>query len=163
MDFHPSLNQLAVLQVPKVGGAIVEGINISLKNCKRAFIYCFIKKGADAATVAWTLAQSTGNAGAIAGTSEKAMTNVVPIWYSLDCTLSNLLTSTTAAKSYTQAATVTVLQLVVFEILPEACMDVAGGFDCVTINASDPAAANIAFAFAILDPAHGPMPTVYED
>jgi len=163
MNYHPSQNQLAVLVVPGVGGAGKNGINISLKNCLRAFVHCFVQKGADATQTTWTLAQSSGNAGSAAGTGEKALTNTVPIWYSADMTTSNLMTSTTAAKSYQQAITQNVCQHVVFDVIPEQCMDIANGFDCLVVNASDPAAANIAFAFVILEPRYASLPTVYAD
>ena len=163
MKIDPEANDLAVLVVPGVGGAVKNGINISLKNVQRALIYCFVQKGADATQTTWTLAQSSGNAGSAAGTAEKAMTNNVPIAYCLDMTTNNLFTATTAAKTYQQAATESVCQCVKFDIVPDLCMDLANSFDCVTINATDPGAANIAFAFAILEPRYSPLPTVYSD
>jgi len=156
-------NFIAELVPSAVGGGAMNGINISLKNVSRCLIVCVNRKGADATQCTWTLAQSSGNAGSAAGTGEKAMTNNVPIWYSDGFGTSNLLTAATAAKSYQQAATQSVTQCVVFEIVPELCMDLANGFDCVTVNASDPGAANSVYAYALLDPRYSPLPTVFSD
>jgi hypothetical protein len=164
MDFHPTNLNFPIMIIPTTpGGAGKNGINISLKNAHKAFIYCINQKGADATQCTWTLAQSTGNAGSATGTGEKAMTNTVPIWYSDSAALTNAMTAATAAKSYQQAITQSVTQIVVFEITPEACMDVAGGFDCVTVNTSDPAAANYITAFAYIETRNAPMPTPFSD
>jgi hypothetical protein len=164
MDYHPLNLNFPIMIIPTtVGGAGKNGINISLKNAHKAYIVCINQKGADATQCTWTLAQSTGNAGSATGTGEKAMTNVVPIYYTDSAALSNTLTETTAAKSYQQAATQSVTQIVVFEIIPEEAMDIAGGFDCVTVNTSDPAAANMITAFAYLEPRYAPLPTPFSD
>lgn len=164
MDFHPlNLNFPIWIIPPTVGGAVKNGINISLKNAHKAYIICTNQKGADATQCTWTLQQSSGNAGSAAGTGEKAMTNVVPIYYSDSTALDPTLTETTAAKSYQQAATQSVTQVVVFEIIPEESMDLAGGFDCVTVNTSDPGAANTIFAQAYLEPRYAPLPTPFSD
>lgn len=133
-----------------VGGGVKNGINISLKNVHKAEIWCFNRKGADATQTTWTLAQSSGNAGSAAGTGEKAMTNNVPIRYSDGYGTSNVLTETTASKSYQQAATESVTQVCVFDIVPELAMDLANNFDCVTVNSTDPGAANSVHAVALL-------------
>lgn len=163
MNFGPECNILAQLAPMSVGGAVVNGINISMKNVQRALIYCFVQKGAVATQVTWTLAQSSGNAGSAAGTGEKALTNNVPIYISDSFAGSNLLTETTAAKAYQNAATQSVTQVVCFDVVPELCMDLASGFDCITVNATDPTADNYACAFALLYPRYAPMPTVYSD
>jgi hypothetical protein len=163
MDFHPQNQQIAEIVPSGVGGGVKNGINISLKNAHRAFIYCFNRKGADATRCTWTLQQSSGNAGSAAGTGEKAMTAVIPIRYSDGFDTSNVLTSTTAAVAYQQAATQSVTQVVVFEIVPEACMDLASNFDCITVNASDPGAANSVMAFAVIEPRYAPLPTPFSD
>lgn len=163
MDFHAANLQVAEIVPSGVGGGAKNGINISLKNAHRAFIYCINRKGADATQCTWTLQQSSGNAGSAAGTGEKALTNTVPIYYSDGFGTSNALTSTTAAKSYQQAITQSVTQCVVFEVVPEACMDLPNGFDCITVNASDPGAANSVMAFAIIEPRNAPLPTPFSD
>jgi hypothetical protein len=163
MDFHPLNLQVAEIVAGTVGAGAANGINLSLKNAHKAYIYCFCAKKADASQTTWTLAQSTGNAGSAAGTGEKALTNSVPVYYSDGFGTSNALTSTTAAKSYQQAVTQSVTQCVVFEIVPEACMDLASGFDCIVVNASDPGAANTIHAFAIIEPRNAPVPTPFSD
>jgi hypothetical protein len=163
MDFHPLNKQVAVIVPGTVGAGAANGINISLKNAHRAFIYCFDAKKADATQCTWTLQQSSGNAGSAAGTGEKDLTNTVPIYYSDGFGTSNALTSTTAAKLYQQAATQSVQQCVVFEIVPEACMDLANGFDCIVVNASDPGAANTIMALAIIEPREVPLHTPFSD
>lgn len=162
--FHPENCGFAQIIPMGVGGAAKNGINISLKNVHRAFIYCIIEQGADATQTTWTLQQSTGNAGSAAGTGEKALTNNVNIWYNENCALNNVLTQGTAAKTYQTDANQSRTKLVVFDIVPEQCMDLANNFDCIVVNASDPAAANVAAAFAVLVPErYSPLPTVYAD
>ena len=161
--FHPANNIIAQLIPMGVGGAVKNGINISLKNVHRAFIVCVIEQGADATQTTFTLQQSSGNAGSAAGTGEKALTNTVDLYYNENCALSNLLTKGTAAKSYQTDINQSRTKMVVFDVIPEQCMDLAGGFDCLVVNTSDPAAANVAAAFAILVPRYGPLPTVFSD
>lgn len=146
-----------------VGGAVKNGINISLKNVNKAEIWCFNRKGADATQCTWTLAQSSGNAGSASGTGEKAMTDSVPIRYSDGYDTDSDLTAATAAKSYQQAVTQSVTQVVVFTIVPSECMDIANGFDCITVNSTDPGAANSVHAVALLDCAYDPIPDVFTD
>jgi len=162
MSFHQK-NQVAQIIPMGVGGAGKNGINISLKNVLKAYIYCFIEQGADATQTTFTLAQSSGNAGSAAGTAEKALTDNVNIYYNENCALNNVLTKGTAAKAYETDVNQSRTKLVVFEIFPEACMDLANGFDCIVVNASDPAAPNIAFAFALLEPKYAPLSSVYTD
>lgn len=163
MRFHPELNQVAQIIPMGVGGAGKNGINISLKQVHRAFIYCFIEQGADATQTTWTLAQSTGNAGSAAGTGEKALSANVNIWYNENCALNQVVAQAAAAKSYQTDINQSRTKVVVFEIIPEQCMDLANDFDCIVINSTDPAAANIAFAFAVLEARYGPLKTVYSD
>lgn len=160
---HPSFLNMAQIIPMGVGGGVKNGINISLKNANRAYIYCLVQKGADATQTTFTLAQSSGNAGNAAGTNEKAMTNNVPIYISDSFALDNTLTAATAAKAYQCAATQSVTQAVVFDIDPAACMDVANGFDCITVNTTDPGAANTVCAYALIDPRFSPMPTPFAD
>jgi len=156
-------NQVAQIIPMGVGGAVKNGINISLKNVLRALIYCFIEQGADATQTTFTLQQSTANAGSATGTGEKALTDNVEIYYNEDCALNNVLTRGTAAKSYETDVEQSRTKCVVFDVVPAACMDVAGGFDCIVVNTTDPGAANIAFVFAILEPKYSPMTTVFTD
>jgi hypothetical protein len=160
MEFHPSLNQFALIHKCLQG---TDGINISLKNCKRAFIGAYVEQLLDATRETVTLQQSSGNAGAAAGTGEKALSTAPPLWYNEDCALSNLLTKGTAAVSYQFDANTSKSKIVWWEILPQQCMDVANGFDCIVANGSGAHATTKLTIFAILDAAHGPMPTVYAD
>ena len=161
---NPSLNCFAQIIPMGVGGAVKNGINISLKNVHRAFLYCVVQQGADATQTTFTPAQSSGNAGSASGTAEKALSQAVPIWANQNCALSNLLTAQTAAKSFQTDINQTRTKIVVFDIVPEDCMDIANGFDCIVMNTTDPAAANIVGVFAILEPArYVPLPTVFAD
>jgi len=164
IPFHPEMNQVAQIIPFGAGGAAKNGINISLKNVHRAFIYCIIEQGSDATQTTFTLAQSSGNAGSASGTGEKALTNNVPIYYNENCALDNTLTAASAAKSYQTDVNQDRTKMVVFDIVPQACMDLANNFDCITVNASDPAAANVAGAFAVLVPdRYAPLATVFAD
>lgn len=160
---NPTLNCIAEIIPQGVGGAGKNGINISLKHAHKAWIVCRNRKGADGTQCTFTLAQSSGNAGSASGTGEKAMTNNVPIYYSDNFSASNLLTKAADGKAYQQAITQAVTQVVIFEIVPESCMDLAAGFDCITVNASDPAAANTVSADAIIMARFCPLPTVFAD
>ncbi len=160
MLHHPSLNNLAIIHPTSQG---TNGINISLKNCNRAFIYALLEQAADATRETVTLQQSTGNAGSAAGTGETALTVAPPLWYNENCEVNNLLTEGTDAVSYQFDANVNRTKLCVWEIIPQQCMNVAGGFDCIVANGSGAHATTLLTVFAILEPAHGPMPTVYSD
>lgn len=166
MNFHPMNQQIVEIVPSGVGGGAKNGINISLKNAHRAFIVCVNRKGADATQCTWTLQQSSGNAGSAAGTGEKAMTSNVPIYFADTWDTVPTLVETTAAKSYQQSAEQSRTQCVVFEIIPEACMDIMNAstpFDCVTVNASDPGAANSVYAYAIIEPRNAPLSTPLSD
>lgn len=165
MSLDNQIPEIVEIVASGVGGGVKNGINISLKNAHKAFIYCVNRKGADATQCTWTLAQSTGNAGSAAGTSEKAMTNNVPIDYSDAWGTNHVLTSTTAAKSYQQAVTQSVTQCVRFTIIPEQCMDINAStpFDCITVNSTDPGAANSVYAFAVIFPRQSPTPNALTD
>lgn len=158
--FHPEQNALVELVAGAVGGGAKNGLNVNLSNVQKAYIYCFNNKGADATQCTWTLQQSTGGGGSATGTGEKALTNNVPIWFTDTFQLSQVLAPTTAAKAYQQSAEQSRTQCVVFEVVPEACMDIAGGFDHIVVNASDPGAANSVHAIAILIPRYAPLPDV---
>lgn len=164
IPFHPESNQVAQIIPFAAGGAVKNGINISLKQIHRCFIYCVIEQGADATQTTFTLAQSSGNAGSATGTGEKALTNNVPIFYNENCALNQVLTAATAAKSYETDINQSRTKMVVFDIVPQACMDLANNFDCITVNSSDPGASNVAGAFAVLIPErYAPLATVYAD
>ena len=128
---HPPVEAIA----PAAGGSALTGDYISLKNGPVAVVV-HITQG-NAATVALTIEQAT----AVAGTSSKAITTTVPIFSNLDCAAGDTLTRRTAAVSYTTDAGVK-HKIVVFEINPRD-LDVANGFDCITVKAAASNAANI--------------------
>lgn len=160
---HPLDKALAVIIPPCFGGGAKNGINISLKNAHKAYIYCLVGKGADATQTTFTLQQSSGNAGSAAGTGEKALSANVPIWVSDGVDADPTLTATTDAKSYQHAVTQSVCQMSVFEIEPAKCMDLANGFECITVNATDPGAANSIVVYAVIEPRFTPVPNVFAD
>lgn len=163
-DFHPEHNGYIVIHPMAAGGSTISGINISLKQAQRCFIYCEIEQGADATQTTFTLAQSSGNAGSAAGTGEKAMSANVPIFYNENCATNNVLSAATAAKSYQTDTGQSRTKLVVFDIEPAVCMDLANNFDCITCNATDPGAANICGIKALIVPErYSPLATVFAD
>jgi len=129
---------------PQAGDAIT-GAYISLKNAHRALVLVHINQ-ANAATVAISIEQAT----AVAGTGSKVITNVVPIWANQDCVASDALVKQTDAVNFTTSAAVK-HKLVVFQIDPET-LDMANGFDCITVKTGGSNAANITSAVYLLEP-----------
>jgi len=119
------------------------GDYVSLKNAGRCFVVCHITQG-NAGTVAITIEQAS----AVAGTGHKVITVAVPIWANEDCAASDTLVRQTDAVDFTTSAAVEHKQ-VVFEIDP-ATLDVAGGFDCITVITGASHADNITSAQYIL-------------
>jgi hypothetical protein len=116
----------------------------SLKNAIRAWIVVYITQGA-ANTVQLDPVQAT----AVAGTSSKAVT-AVPIWSNLDVATNDTLTSRTAAVNYTTDAGVK-NKIVVFQIDPSNCMDIANSFDCIGLTTGASSASNITSALLFVD------------
>lgn len=125
------------LLAPAADAAGRTGAYVSLKNAVKAWIVVHMTQG-HAATVQLDPLQAT----AVAGTGSKALTNTTRIWSNLDTAASDTLVARTAAKTYTTDAGVKLKQ-VIFEIDPAACMDIAGGFDCITVSTGASNAANI--------------------
>ena len=90
-----------------------------------------------AATVQLSVLQATD----VSGTGSKPI-NAVPIWLVADTSVADALAAQTAAASFTTSAT-TKDKIVVFEILPEAAMDMANAFDCIAVQTGASNAANI--------------------
>jgi len=132
---------------PATDAAGRTGSYVSLKNAHKAYVVFHITQG-NAATIALSLSQATS----VAGGSAKAVTNTVPIWSALDVATSDTLVSRTAAASYTTDAGVK-NKIVIFEILPESAMDIAGGFDCIAPVTGASNAANITSAQVFIVPA----------
>lgn len=130
--------------VPAADAAGRAGAYISLKDAKRVFVVCFITQ-ANAATVALTPYQAT----AIAGTGEKVLAKVVPIWANLDVSVNDTMVRATDAVNYTTDAGVK-NKIVIFQI-DAAMLDVNGGFDCLVIKTGASNVANLTTALYVLD------------
>lgn len=113
---------------------------VTLKNSIKAYLVCHLTQG-NAATVQFTPLQAQD----VSGTGSKALSANVPIFSSIDVSLTSLLTSRTAAANYTTDAGLK-NKTIVFEILPEACMDLANGFRTIAIQTGASNAANITCA-----------------
>lgn len=129
---------------PATDAAGRTGTYLSLKNVKRAWIVAYITQG-NAATVLLSPYQAT----VVAGTDGKVLANAVPIWSDLDCAASDTLTKRTAAVNYTTDAGVK-HKIVIFQIDPSQ-LDLANGFDCITLVTGASNVANITSALALLE------------
>lgn len=134
------------LLVPAADAAGRTSGYVSLKNAHKAYIVAHLAQG-NAATVALSLMQATN----VAGAGAKAIANVFPIWSNLDVSASDALVARAAAASYTTDAALK-NKVVVFEIVPEAVLDVAGGFDTVALVTGASNAANITSAMLLIVP-----------
>lgn len=128
---------------PAADAAGRTGDYVSLKHASRAYIVVTITQG-NAATVALTPYQAT----AVAGTSEKVLAKVVPIWSNLDTAASDTLVRRTDAVNYTTDAGVK-NKIVVFQV-DAAALDVDNGFDCITVKTGASNVANITQAMYVL-------------
>lgn len=162
--FHPELNQIALLNRFLVNET-KDGTYINLKHVHRAFIVVIITQGAVGTQHTLTLKQATAGAGTTTGTIEKALLVDSPVYYNQNCAASNLLTAGAATLGvYTTDVEQSRSKMVIFDIIPERDMDVAGGFDTLSINTSDYGASCTGGAFAILIPSRfEKLPTVYSD
>lgn len=121
---------------------------VSLKGAQRAWAVVHIDQG-NAATIAISINQAS----AVAGTGSKVITNTVPIWANQDAATAAAFTRQTDAVNFTTSAAVK-KKTVIFEIDP-ASLDVAGGFDCITIITGASNAANITSALLFLESTYG--------
>lgn len=112
------------------------GDYVSLKNAVMAYVEVAITQG-NAATIALTIEQAS----AVAGTGTKVITETVPIWSNLDTAASDTLVRRTSAVSYTTDAAVK-NKIVIFQIDP-ATLDIANGFDCITVKTGASNVANL--------------------
>ena len=138
--------KIVSLAAPAADAAGRTGAYVSLKSAHKAYIVCHIDQG-DASTIALSLEQATD----VSGTGAKAVTTTFPIWSNLDVSASDTLVARTAAASYTTDAGLK-NKIVVFEITPEDVLDMAGGYDCITVVSGASNAANITSAVAYLTP-----------
>lgn len=128
---------------PQTNGGALVGAYVSLKGYAIAHILVETDQ-ANAATEAITIEQAS----AIAGTGSKVITNVVPIWANQDTATNDTLVRQTDAVNFTTSAAVKQKQ-VLFRIDP-ASLDVANGFDCITVKVGTSNVANIVGATYIL-------------
>jgi hypothetical protein len=124
-------------------GAAITGDYISLKKAGHVSVIVHINQ-ANAATVAITLEQAT----AVAGTGSKAIATEVPIFLCADAATSDLLVAQTPAVDFTTSAA-TKHKIVIFEVDAED-LDIAGGFDCLTVKTGASNAANITSAVYVV-------------
>lgn len=128
------------------GSAITSPVYASFRNALKAWIVVKVAQG-NAATVAITPVQATSDT----GTGSKAIggaDTTVPIWLNDDTSLatgSDALVAQTAALSFTTDATVK-NKMVVFELLPEAALDLVNGFNHIGIQIGASSASNIVTA-----------------
>lgn len=144
--FHIPQDALPIeLLGPAADAAGRTGTWVSLKNALRAFIVVHITQG-NAATVQLDPQQAS----AVAGTDAKALSNNCQIWHDQDLAAGNVFTRATDAKTFTTSAAVK-HKCVVFQIDP-ALLDVANGFDCITLVTGASNAANITSAMLYVVP-----------
>ena len=142
---------------PVVGTSAAAGDYISLKNAGHVTVLVHVTQ-ANAAPVAITIEQAK----AVAGTDSKVITNAVPIYLVADAATSDAWVAQTAAVAYTTSATLK-HKLVAFEI-DAASLDVAGGFDCITVKTAASNALNVTSAVYVLsDLRYGSEKTVITD
>lgn len=108
----------------------------TLKNALKAYVVCHVNQG-NAATVQLSVLQASD----VSGTGGKAVT-AMPIWQVADTSVADAMVAQAAAASFTTSAALKD-KIVVFEILPEACMDINNGFDCIAVQTGASNAANI--------------------
>jgi hypothetical protein len=124
---------------PQTGGSAITGDYISMKKAGHVTVLCHINQGA-ADTIAITLEQAT----AVAGTGSKPIATDVPIFLVADAATSDLWVRQTDGVAYTTSAA-TKHKLVAFEVDAED-LDVAGGFDCLTVKFGASSASNLVSA-----------------
>jgi hypothetical protein len=115
---------------------------VSLRNALKAWIVCEVNQG-NAATVQFTPLQAKDSS----GTGSKAIATA-PIWLNNDTstsTGSDALAAQAAAANFTTDAT-TKDKLVIFELTPEAILDIANGFNHIALQTGASNAANITSA-----------------
>lgn len=156
---HPEIAPFVSLLVPAADAAGRTSSYRSLKNALRAWIYCYIDQG-NAATILLSVLQATD----VAGAGSKVLTNVTKIWSNEDLAAAQDITKQTDAKNLTTDANLK-NKLVIFEVDPAVCMDVAGNFDAIAVSTGASNVANITSAFLVYDPKYpgANTPSTYAD
>ena len=108
----------------------------TLKNALKAYVVCHVNQG-NAATVQLSVLQAQD----VSGTGSKVVTNM-PIWLVADTSVADALVAQAAAANFITSATLKD-KIVVFEIEPEACMDIPNGFKTIAIQTGASNASNI--------------------
>ncbi len=109
---------------------------ISCRNFHKIWIVCSVNQG-NAAQVTFTPLQATSSAGA----GSKAI-KASPIWLNDATAVSDALVKQAAAANFQTDVNVAD-KIVIFELTPEAALDVANGFDEIAVQTSASNAANI--------------------
>lgn len=110
----------------------------SLRHGLKSWILVEVNQG-NAATVLLSILQATDTTGA----GSKALTANCPIWLNADTTASDAyVAQAAAAGTFTTSATLK-QKLVLFEIVPEQCMDIVNGFRAIGVSTGASNAANI--------------------
>lgn len=110
-----------------------------LRNALKAFVLVEVNQG-NAATVALTLMQAQD----VSGTNAIAL-GATPIALNANTAISDAYVAQLAAAGYTTTATLAD-KLVLFEIVPEACMSVGSGYKTIAVTTGASNAANITAA-----------------
>jgi hypothetical protein len=108
----------------------------SLANALKAYVIVEVNQG-NAAPVTFSLLQAKDSL----GTGAIAM-GVVPIWSQVNTALSDANVVQTPAASFASGAALND-QIIIFEIEPEACLNVAGGYNHIAVSTNASNAANI--------------------
>ena len=141
---------------PAADAAGRTGVYKSLKHALKASIVVKINQ-ANAATVLITPLQAS----AVAGTGSKVLTNDCAIYVMVD-DVTGVWTRIPDAKNYTTSAAIKT-KFVRFDIDPGE-LDVANGFDCLSVSTGASNAANITSADLVLGPVRyaedAPIPAV---
>lgn len=136
-------NAQIVEAIAPQAGAAITGDYISLKNASHVTVLVHVAQ-ANAAPVAITIEQAT----AVAGTGSKALATDVPIFLVADAATSDVWVRQPDGVAYTTTAALK-HKLVAFEIDAED-LDVANGFDCITVKTAASDAANITSALYVV-------------
>lgn len=119
---------------------------VSLANAHKAYVIAHITQG-NAATILLSVLQATSAAGG----GSKAISAAAPIWSALDTATTDALVARTAGTTYTTDAGVK-NKVVVFELLPEAVLDMVNSFKYIGFSTGASNAANITQAMMYLVP-----------
>jgi hypothetical protein len=107
-----------------------------LRNALKAWIVVRVNQG-NAAPVTLTVLQAQG----VGGTNSEAV-GIMPIFLNAATATSDAFVQQTSAASFVTSATLAD-KIVIFEITPEMCLTVSGGYNAIAVETSASNAANI--------------------